>query len=207
MYISSVKYLKNIPYFSYLTCWNYLYDASTVIFVPFPLQDSIGFGERHDFETYFETSFLSISPVPLSLAWGLKMLAWKVLISYGRSTTIWIFVTLSLCNINNVLYELKCCRAELWSNVAWIEAWRSSRASLVFSIKRKGPLHSRKISTDRTFPENIIVKSRKFSTSEFSFFRPKICVSQSHLITFCGKFSWVEMGLYRSANSAQEMLI
>jgi hypothetical protein len=124
-----------------------------------------------------------------------------------RSTTIWIFVTLSLCNINNVLYELKCCRAELWSNVAWIEAWRSSRASLVFSIKRKGPLHSRKISTDRTFPENIIVKSRKFSTSEFSFFRPKICVSQSHLITFCGKFSWVEMGLYRSANSAQEMLI
>ena len=52
----------------------------------------------------------------------------------------------------------------------------------------KAHFHSRKISTDRKFSENIIVK---FSTSKF-FFRRKICVGQSH---FTKSFLILEMGL------------
>jgi hypothetical protein len=59
----------------------------------------------------------------------------------------------------------------------------------------KAHFHSRKISTDRKFSENIIVKSWRFSTSKF--FSDGKFVGQSHFtkFSFCGKFSWVEMGL------------
>jgi hypothetical protein len=55
---------------------------------------------------------------------------------------------------------------------------------------------SRKISTDRTFSENIIVKSfkRKFSTSKF-FSDGKFVSEHFTKFSFCGKFSSVEMGL------------
>jgi hypothetical protein len=63
----------------------------------------------------------------------------------------------------------------------------------------KAHFHSRKISTDRKFSENITVKSWKFSTSKI-FLRRKICVGQSHFtkFSFCGKFSWVKMGLNKT---------
>jgi hypothetical protein len=64
------------------------------------------------------------------------------------------------------------------------------------SISKQEKFLLGKISTDRKFSENIIVKNWKIFNFKI-FYRRKICVGQTHFtkFSFCAKFFLREMGL------------
>jgi hypothetical protein len=77
--------------------------------------------------------------------------------------------------------------------------YRTAKFAVFQSFCIKAHFHSRKISTDRKFSENVIVKSwRNFSTS--TFFSDGKFVSANHILqNFLSAENfpaWVEMGLY-----------